>query len=240
MMTGRPCSTGLGPPKSSGAVTKDRRPTLQTVATAVGVSQAAVSEVLNDRADVSAATWHWCSGYSCSTSTCTWATHRQPGRRGTPINRPGLHRHGEPVLRRDPPRGHVEPRGCHGVVDAEPYRLAPVFQRIRLRRTVRRHHRRFRTHRLWINGILDHAHVVSRRWVGASQRRAVDDDREAPAPRPPGRSCHGTHRPFLDGRPPTNVWIRTVGVCHEGARNRTGVPADLGGDQGGAVRMPLA
>jgi hypothetical protein len=189
MMTGRPCSTGLGPPKSSGAVTKDRRPTLQTVATAVGVSQAAVSEVLNDRADVSAATWHWCSGYSCSTSTCTWATHRQPGRRGTPINR---------------------------------------------------HHRRFRTHRLWINGILDHAHVVSRRWVGASQRRAVDDDREAPAPRPPGRSCHGTHRPFLDGRPPTNVWIRTVGVCHEGARNRTGVPADLGGDQGGAVRMPLA
>ena len=37
-------------------MTKDRRPTLETVAAAAGVSLATVSKVLNDRADVSAAT----------------------------------------------------------------------------------------------------------------------------------------------------------------------------------------
>ena len=51
-------------------MTKDRRPTLETVATAAGVSLATVSKVLNDRADVSAATAHGCSGYWSSTSMC--------------------------------------------------------------------------------------------------------------------------------------------------------------------------
>ena len=37
-------------------MTKDGRPTLETVAVAAGVSLATVSKVLNDRADVSAAT----------------------------------------------------------------------------------------------------------------------------------------------------------------------------------------
>ena len=37
-------------------MTKDHRPTLETVAAAAGVSLATVSKVLNDRADVSAAT----------------------------------------------------------------------------------------------------------------------------------------------------------------------------------------
>ena len=37
-------------------MTKARRPTLETVATAAGVSLATVSKVLNDRADVSADT----------------------------------------------------------------------------------------------------------------------------------------------------------------------------------------
>src|SRR5215213_7341585 len=87
MMMGRPCSTGLGPPKSSGAVTKDRRPTLETIATAVGVSLPTVPEVLNYRADVSAATRHWCSGFSCSTSTCHLGDPSSAGPSGTAVPR---------------------------------------------------------------------------------------------------------------------------------------------------------
>jgi hypothetical protein len=46
-MLGRPGSTGAAATERSRAVTKDRRPTLETVVTAAGVSLATVSKVLN-------------------------------------------------------------------------------------------------------------------------------------------------------------------------------------------------
>src|SRR5215207_3726666 len=51
-----PGSTCAANPRRSGTVTKDGRPTLETVAVAAGVSLATVSQVLNDRLDVAAAT----------------------------------------------------------------------------------------------------------------------------------------------------------------------------------------
>ena len=146
MMMGGPVPPVLRPPKRSGAVTKTGRPTLETVATAAGVSLATVSKVLNDRADVSAATRARVQRLLVQYKYVPpGRPHGQPVRRGPPVDRPGLHCPGQPVLRRDPARGHVEPHGCRGVVDAGPLRLASVVQWTRLGRTVRGHHRRFRT-----------------------------------------------------------------------------------------------
>ena len=101
-------------------MTKAHRPTLQTVADAAGVSLATVSKVLNDRADVSAAT------RARVQRLLIQYKYVPPGRplvtpvRGrAAVDRPDLHCPRQPVLRRDPARGHVEPDGCRGVVDAD-------------------------------------------------------------------------------------------------------------------------
>ena len=140
-----PVPRELRPPKSSGAVTKDRRPTLETVAAAAGVSLATVSKVLNDRADVSAATrarvQRLLVQYKYVPPGRPMVRRFAGGRRlidlvFTALDSP----YSVEIL-----RGVTRAPWMSWCVDAGPDRLASVVQWTRLGRTVRGHHRRFRT-----------------------------------------------------------------------------------------------
>ena len=177
---------------------------------------------------------HGSSGYWSSTSTCPRPARRQPARRGSAADRPGLRCRGQSVLRGDPARCHLEPDGCRGLVDARPDRVASLVDRPCLRGAVRGDHRHVRadpvgpTHPrprpppLCADRSGRQAAGAERRHGGRDQlgRWAVGGPASARPRAPPDRRDRGTGSDAVQPRPHRRVPRRSGG---RGDRGRPGV-----------------